>query len=54
MTRDGRIFAVICKTGGCGAKIPLLAEVRSIFPKAVLNYKSSARLDTGMITQKPM
>jgi len=33
MTRDGRTFAVICKTRDCDAKILLLAEARSIFPK---------------------
>ena len=30
---DSKIFAVRCKTGCCGAKIPLLAEVESIFPR---------------------
>jgi hypothetical protein len=32
MMREGKILAVKCKTGCCGAKIPLLSAVRSIFP----------------------
>jgi hypothetical protein len=31
MMSDSKVFAVRCKTGDCGAKIPLLSEVRSVF-----------------------
>jgi hypothetical protein len=30
---DSTILAVRCKTGPCGAQIPLLSEVRHIFPR---------------------
>jgi hypothetical protein len=33
MIRESKSLAVKCKTGFCGAKIPLLSAVRSIFPK---------------------